>query len=324
MSKKCLIPLGLVLSLTPNVANLTSCTKVEYSNVELKTTMEEVASYPLQRWNFNLTTKDDGTTQVGNIVEREGFNEVIYNDLNNEAVRYRMDDTDVELKVWDTAIIKYNVERVVVYNNEKTYSTYSGELQMSSYGGAGLMTYWRKYDNGRSYRETIFSTYQEITSTYPSDRYSIGSKIYYNVTYTISLPQLSEEKSEESIGNKQAQNDLTMTIPQNTFVNVANKYNSDNIAYTNAKKIYDNYNKGKRTIEAKVVLNDLYNESEEKVIDKSKGEILSIGDIVKFTNNKSNKYDNFINRYFKITSVEFNFNGVPSIYLKGKEVLEDE
>lgn len=140
---------------------------------------------------------------------------------------------------------------------------------------------------------------------------------------TILLPKMQLNDNETNVvGNENSE--LEYTINSSDLMLEDNYYRVDNenhipIGQYISNQILDNYSKSKMTFEADVIVCNYYNENNELVIDKEKGEIISVGDIVKFKNNKD--VDNkFFDKEYLITDTEFTYNGVPKMHIKGKEV----
>lgn len=98
-------------------------------------------------------------------------------------------------------------------------------------------------------------------------------------------------------------------------------YKDESIGSYLANRILGNYSTRKRTIEIEMPLQKLYNKFGYLVYDDGKGEIPEINDV--FTcidDNRSSDYTKIGNIRFKVLKVEFNYNGVPKLMIKGKEV----
>lgn len=165
-------------------------------------------------------------------------------------------------------------------------------------------------------KKIIFKTsYGDITDT-NYDCYVINNIL-------ITFPKIEEKENEEKylgINNSE----LEYTLDNNHFDYDDNYYEENDGTQTiltihNANEIYNNYKNQKITFQATVVVSDFYNENGDLIINKENGELISVGDKIKFKNNK-NSNNNFFDKEYIITSVEFNYNGVPKMNIKGKEV----
>lgn len=165
-------------------------------------------------------------------------------------------------------------------------------------------------------QKRIFNTsYGTITDT-NYDCYVINNIL-------ITFPKIEENENEEKylgINNSE----LEYTLDNNHFDYDDNYYEENDGTQTiltihNANEIYNNYKNQKITFQATVVVSDFYNENGDLIINKENGELISVGDKIKFKNNK-NSNNNFFDKEYIITSVEFNYNGVPKMNIKGKEV----
>lgn len=315
MSKECIIPLSKCYSLTPNVIINNKINKVLYNSKTLNYQLNDVISFSLNKWTFDISTNNDGEDIVNSVKENSTFNYEIKSTSSGDLyVDLYIDVEDYLIRNIDRGKCIINMTVYSVFKNsvgvlekveDKTY-----ELTYFAFLNPGLYSYIVKTINGRN---NLFT--QPIIQSSKN-----GGTIYYNYSFSVKVPQVEENIIQDYVGIESENNDSAYNLDDNSFMNTRNIYNNISISQYNANIIYQNYKNGKITLEATIIVSDYYNENNELVIDKEKGEILSSGDKIKFTSDRINKYSNYMNKYYIITSVEFNYNGVPKLNIKCKEV----
>ena len=144
---------------------------------------------------------------------------------------------------------------------------------------------------------------------------------YFNVTVNVNGYNYELESLTYSAGSSTDNNNKNVYSNETSMLKGNISINGESIGVTNATLIYNGYKKRKKTIEIEMPLQKLYNKNGILVYDDEKGEIPKMND--RFTcveTNKSSDYTKIENTCFVVLKVEFNYNGVPKLMIKGKEV----
>lgn len=129
-------------------------------------------------------------------------------------------------------------------------------------------------------------------------------------------------KKTENVYEGKANTNNIFHMETNEFLHLGYKETGSGKAKRNAKNILSEYQNGKQTIELKVVTNNYYDLEGNLMIDNELGEIPRVGDkFYLMSGGKNNfNYSHTNNILYKITSSEFNYDGVPKLVIKAKEV----
>lgn len=129
-------------------------------------------------------------------------------------------------------------------------------------------------------------------------------------------------KKTENVYEGKANTNNIFHMETNEFLHLGYKETGSGKAKRNAKNILSEYEKGKQTIELKVVTNKYYDLEGNLMIDNELGEIPRVGDTFYLMSGGKNNfnYSHTNNILYKITSSEFNYDGVPKLVIKAKEV----
>lgn len=129
-------------------------------------------------------------------------------------------------------------------------------------------------------------------------------------------------KKTENVYEGKATTNNIFHMETNEFLHLGYKEAGSSQAKINAKNILSEYEKGKQTIELKVVTNKYYDLEGNLMIDNELGEIPRVGDTFYLMSGGKNNfnYSHTNNILYKITSSEFNYDGVPKLVIKAKEV----
>ena len=129
-------------------------------------------------------------------------------------------------------------------------------------------------------------------------------------------------KKTENVYEGKATTNNIFHMETNEFLHLGYKETGSGNAKINAKNILLEYQKGKQTIELKVVTNKYYDLNGNLMIDNELGEIPRVGDTFYLMSGGKNNfnYSHTNNILYKITSSEFNYDGVPKLVIKAKEV----
>ena len=129
-------------------------------------------------------------------------------------------------------------------------------------------------------------------------------------------------KKTENVYEGKANTNNIFHMETNEFLHLGYKETGSGKAKRNAKNILSEYEKGKQTIELTVVTNKYYDLEGNLMIDNELGEIPRVGDTFYLMSGGKNNfnYSHTNNILYKITSSEFNYDGVPKLVIKAKEV----
>lgn len=129
-------------------------------------------------------------------------------------------------------------------------------------------------------------------------------------------------KKTENVYEGKATTNNIFHMETNEFLHLGYKEAGYGNAKINAKNILAEYQKGKQTIELTVVTNKYYDLNGNLMIDNELGEIPRVGDTFYLMSGGKNNfnYSHTNNILYKITSSEFNYDGVPKLVIKAKEV----
>lgn len=129
-------------------------------------------------------------------------------------------------------------------------------------------------------------------------------------------------KKTENVYEGKANTNNIFHMETNEFLHLGYKETGSGKAKRNAKNILSEYEKGKQTIELTVATNKYYDLEGNLMIDNELGEIPRVGDTFYLMSGGKNNfnYSHTNNILYKITSSEFNYDGVPKLVIKAKEV----
>ena len=103
----------------------------------------------------------------------------------------------------------------------------------------------------------------------------------------------------------------------------SNEFVTEQIGQQILEQVYNKYKNGRKSVTLSVYADNYYDENGNIVYDKTKGEIIRNGDIIKLYEYKNNGYKvvGGENVRYKVTSSEFEYKGQPIIHL---ELLEEK
>lgn len=129
-------------------------------------------------------------------------------------------------------------------------------------------------------------------------------------------------KKTENVYEGKATTNNIFHMETNEFLHLGYKETGSGNAKINAQNILAEYQKGKQTIELKVVTNKYYDLEGNLMIDNELGQIPRVGNTFYLMSGGKNNfnYSHTNNILYKITSSEFNYDGVPKLVIKAKEV----
>lgn len=144
--------------------------------------------------------------------------------------------------------------------------------------------------------------------------------IYRINTYNVKLTatQLVERTENVYIGEKNIENSFTMET--NELLHILENNPILATDHHLAENILTEYENGKQTIELTVVTNKYYDINGNLILNHELGKIPRIGDTFYLMSGGKNNfnYSHTNNILYKITSSEFNYNGVPKVVIKAK------
>ena len=106
-------------------------------------------------------------------------------------------------------------------------------------------------------------------------------------------------------------------ITGNPLIQKGATYSDTEIADIIKNNIISDYKNGIATATVKMFCGDLYNSAKTKIKNWAAGEIIAIRDIVYFENDKN---DDGSQKYWRVTGVEFNYDGTPSVDVELQEI----
>lgn len=132
---------------------------------------------------------------------------------------------------------------------------------------------------------------------------------FYGNKKTIKLTPIDVSEQTSDLYN------TTLALNTNTLIQSNTMINDTKISTQIKNNIFNDYKNGVRTCKVKIAMNNLYYEDGTLVKDFKKGEILSVGDIIKFKLLKPNNYG-----LWRILGAEYIYEDAPYINLTLMEV----
>lgn len=111
---------------------------------------------------------------------------------------------------------------------------------------------------------------------------------------------------------------LDISFNSNPLISNTTKYNGQKISKVISDNILSDYKNGISNATIDIFCGDMYNANGDKIKDWSQGQIIAIGDIVYF---EDDKYSDQSQRYWKVTGRNFKYSGAPTISLELQEVI---
>lgn len=335
MSKKYVIPISKCKSLKPSVINNNVFKNVKYNNISVSSQMQDVIDISIRRWNIDEDENGNKNyEELPNIESNYNYElrTVTSNSMARENIPYifdyyviKIDITEyqdyVPIFVGNDATIEVIVERqqyiklednTTTINNPKIKLEYDNNINYDIESGDYHDGWNFIVENDKEFIVLYLYNKKYVGLFDDEDRFVF---IVRNHDININLKKVVETTNEVSLNEQSNPFDMIT----NSFMNDTAKYMSlIPISSYNAQKILNNYKNGKLTFESQIVSCNLFDENGNLVIDKDKGEIPQVGDEISFSGIKDKSYVK--NKKFILTSVEFGYNGVPKIIIKGKEV----
>lgn len=316
MSKQYVIPLYNCLEINKQPINQNIIEKVEWQKTRLIVENSEIynSTNPLLKVEINNS---------GNVtnVEIQDLNDYktyvkIFDDVKYTLIYIPFSiKADIMFNI-DTLKDSY-IESFYGYDNLWTKGESKGKLwKLSSLddGIIGAFTRANVYYEEKS--ETKISGTIVLIASIESSSFTRLSS--YQVTLTVDE---YKKQTENVYEGKETTNNI-FHMETNEFLHLGYKEAGSGKAKRNAKNILSEYEKGKQTIELKVVTNKYYDLEGNLMIDNELGEIPRVGDTFYLMSGGKNNfnYSHTNNILYKITSSEFNYDGVPKLVIKAKEV----
>lgn len=344
MSKNVIIPYGKCLDLSNNITGVSKIDKVNFSQINLSLTQTSISyDYKYADWfegNSHSYIEYETTTR-----------------FSEETYAHKSKTTLIGTLTWSFYAIK--AERIItppdtVYFDivgvngvncnyaekiyERAYTTrssnsYNKLLFYTRVDNATFDNYWENIESmqntsGRFYTIInnddgsklikIIHLYRfNYTNSPPYDESQLyaAETCFLDETISVMYKYYSENSSSDVNGD--GKNEYSMNY--NNFMNVNTNYRGIPITTYNSNAILNNYFKKAQIVDAKIVTANYYDENGTLLIDKSKGEIVDIGDEVKFVSNDKEIYSD---KWFRVVSSEFTYNGVPGVSLVCKEIIK--
>lgn len=334
MSNKILIPYGKCLSLTPNLNGVEKIDKIYYDSRVYKKQIMPSITFSLIPYTYEY---DEETLEIKNLIPVDDIASHEYISKIRELSGYNFDETLMDLRInvseyvnvfeeLDTAYLETTVTKYsrtknsgdsFEITNDSFKTLIDPEWSITTVGVKG--GYFGKSKNYTTNEMYIridenygFNVFYSQRDSYRSSTETIESYCQYDVS--VYLPTYSYNISENVINNSNG--NKTYKIVDNNFMDTETKYSSLAITYYNANLIAKYYKKNRMTIDATLVIADYYDENGNLVVNKTNGEIIEVGNEIKFITNKNNLLNN---KSFKVVSSEFDYNGVPKLKIKCKE-----
>ncbi len=326
MSKKIIIPYGKCLSITPNINGIKKINKVIYNDKAFKTDVDLAFTFEFnpfiftyENGNVATITNDPNFPNSKYIVkiEEEDWSSSTQNPRIYNEIYVKVDVTDFVMQYSDLAYAYFEdsvtmYERVI--NSGSTFTVSNQERKYVNHTQypvtAGAIDEFRtQIVSGRYYVTfNCFRDYKDLTDN--TETYYLHAFRFYT-----KKPSYIDDEKNVSVSSE----GTTHSINDNEFMDNETTYSGIVINLYNSNKILNYYKNVRQTIDAKIILADYYDEDNNLVINKTNGDIIDIGDIVRFVDNKNGLY---ANKSFQVTSSEFVYSGVPAINIKAKEFLD--
>lgn len=316
MSKQYVIPLYNCLEINKQPINQNIIEKVEWQKTRLIVENSEIynSTNPL------LKVETNNSVNVTN-VEIQDLNDYktyvkIFDDVKYTLIYIPFSiKADIMFNI-DTLKDSY-IESFYGYDNLWTKGESKGKLwKLSSLddGIIGPFTRANVYYEEKS--ETKISGTIVLIASIESSSFTRLSS--YQVTLTVD----EYKKQTENVYEGKATTNNIFHMETNEFLHLGYKETSLGRAKINAQNILSEYEKGKQTIELTVVTNKYYDLNGNLMVNNELGQIPRVGDTFYLMSGGKNNfnYSHTNNILYKITSSEFNYDGVPKLVIKAKEV----
>lgn len=316
MSKQYVIPLYNCLEINKQPINQNIIEKVEWQETRLIVENSEIynSTNPL------LTVETNNSGNVTN-VEIQDLNDYKTYVKIFDDVKYTLIYIPFSIK----ADIMFNIDTLkdsyiasfYGYDDSWTKRESKGKLwKLSSLddGIIGPFTSANVYYEEKS--ETKISGTIVLIASIESSSFTRLSS--YQVTLTVD----EYKKQTENVYEGKATTNNIFHMETNEFLHLGYKETGSGKAKINAQNILAEYQKGKQTIELTVVTNKYYDLNGNLMVNNELGEIPRVGDTFYLMSGGKNNfnYSHTNNILYKITSSEFNYDGVPKLVIKAKEV----
>lgn len=319
MSKQYVIPLYNCLEINRQPINQNIIEKVDYQRTSLFVENSEI-------YNSTNPLLKVETNNSGNVtnVEIQDLNDYETNVINSNNIKY----TYIYIKFSIKADIKFNIDTLKDSYTESFYGYDDSWTKGESKGKLWKLSSLDEVNTSAVGRACVY--YEEKSKTKISgtivllasnESSSFTRLSSYQVTLTVDEYKKQTENVFVSKGNSDTKNVFQMET--NELLHVG--YNEIAVlsqVNINANNIVDTYKKGKQTIELTVTTNKYYDLNGNLMIDNELGQIPRVGDTFYLMSGGKNNfnYSHTNNILYKITSSEFNYDGVPKLVIKAKEV----
>lgn len=316
MSKQYVIPLYNCLEINKQPVNQNIIEKVEWQETKLIVENSEIynSTNPL----LKIETNNSGNVTNVEIQDLNDYKTYvkIFDDVKYTLIYIPFSiKADIMFNI-DTLKDSY-IESFYGYDNLWTKGESKGKLwKLSSLddGIIGPFTRANVYYEEKS--ETKISGTIVLIASIESSSFTRLSS--YQVTLTVD----EYKKQTENVYEGKATTNNIFHMETNEFLHLGYKETGTGKAKRNAKNILSEYQNGKQTIELTVVTNKYYDLNGNLMIDNELGQIPRVGDTFYLMSGGKNNfnYSHTNNILYKITSSEFNYDGVPKLVIKAKEV----
>ncbi len=245
---------------------------------------------------------------------------------------------------YNYVIAKWNIaidnDLFLEANNDLTIEGDKKTLTLSSYIGGKLVGFYSDFDidnleityaNKNNFYNYDEST-QEGTFAFTYKNFVDHIEVYMILGLTFTNITLSTQEVNYgfnfSISKIITFNYNSYNIKYNNNINSdytlkSNEFVTEKIGQQILEQVYNKYKNGRKSVTLSVYADNYYDENGNIVYDKTKGEIIRNGDIIKLYEYKNNGYKvvGGENVRYKVTSSEFEYKGQPIIHL---ELLEEK
>lgn len=316
MSKQYVIPLYNCLEINKQPVNQNIIEKVEWQETKLIVENSEIynSTNPL----LKVETNNSGNVTNVEIQDLNDYKK--YVTISNN-IKY----TYIYISFSIKADIKFNIDTLKDSYTESFYGYDDSWTKGESKGKLWKLSSLDEVITGPTARANVY--YEEKSDTKISGTIVLlasneSSSFTRLSSYQVTLTVDEYKKQTENVYEGKATTNNIFHMETNEFLHLGYKEAGSGKAKRNAKNILSEYQKGKQTIELKVVTNKYYDLEGNLMIDNELGEIPRVGDTFYLMSGGKNNfnYSHTNNILYKITSSEFNYDGVPKLVIKAKEV----